>query len=95
MDDNYRGWAENNIVELGDGRIAMIIRADGLGDVLYYAESKDGGKTWPKFAVKSHIPNPGSKATLYSLGGDSVGAAAQSQSEGTSSAGAFGSASMA
>ncbi|MBL9153113.1 MAG: exo-alpha-sialidase, partial [Verrucomicrobiales bacterium] len=25
----YQGWAENNIVELLDGRIAMIIRADG------------------------------------------------------------------
>ena len=72
QDDHYQGWAENNIVELGDGRIAMIIRADGLGGVLYYAESKDGGKTWPEFAVKSDIPNPGSKATLYPLGGDTV-----------------------
>jgi hypothetical protein len=71
-DDTYYGWAENNIAELADGRIAMIIRADGLGGVLYYAESKDGGKTWPEFAVKSDIPNPGSKATLYPLGGDTV-----------------------
>lgn len=71
-DERYHGWAENNIVELADGRIAMIIRADRLGGVLYYAESKDGGKTWPEFAVKSAIPNPGSKATLYSLGGDNV-----------------------
>jgi hypothetical protein len=70
--DAYRGWAENNIAELGDGRIAMIIRADGLGGVLYSAESKDGGRTWPEFAVKSDIPNPGSKATLYPLGGDTV-----------------------
>ena len=70
--DTYYGWAENNIAELADGRIAMIIRADGLGGVLYYAESKDGGKTWPEFAVKSDIPNPGSKATLYPLGGDTV-----------------------
>ncbi len=63
-DDRYHGWAENNLAELGDGRIAMIIRADRLGGVLYYAESKDGGTTWPEFAVKSDIPNPGSKATL-------------------------------
>jgi len=70
--DRYFGWAENNIVELSDGRIAMIIRADNLGGVLYYAESKDGGKTWPEFATKSDIPNPGSKATLYPLGGDAV-----------------------
>jgi len=71
-DDRYHGWAENNIVELADGRIAMIIRGDRLGGVLYYAESKDGGKTWPEFATKTDIPNPGSKATLYSLGGDTV-----------------------
>lgn len=71
-DDLYHGWAENNIVELSDGRIAMIIRGDRLGGVLYYAESTDGGRTWPEFAKKTDIPNPGSKATLYSLGGDTV-----------------------
>lgn len=71
-DDNYHGWAENNIVELKDGTIAMIIRADRLGGVLYYAESKDGGQTWPSFARKTDIPNPGSKATLYGLGDNTV-----------------------
>lgn len=71
-DDLYFGWAENNIVELSDGRIVMIIRGDRLGGVLYAAESRDGGNTWPEFAVKTDIPNPGSKATLYSLGGDTV-----------------------
>lgn len=71
-DDHYHGWAENNIVELGDGRIAMIIRADRLGGVLHYAESADGGRTWPEFARKTGIPSPGSKATLYPLGGDAV-----------------------
>jgi len=70
--DRYFGWAENNLAELADGRIAMIIRGDRLGGVLYYAESTDGGKTWPEFAKKTDIPNPGSKATLYSLGGDTV-----------------------
>lgn len=70
--DDYRGWAENNIVELSHGRIAMIIRADRLGGVLFSAESPDGGRTWPEFASKSEIPNPGSKATLYHLGGDTV-----------------------
>ena len=68
----YQGWAENNVVELRDGRIAMIIRADSLGGVLYQAESTDGGLTWPALATKTGIPNPGSKATLYGLGGDSV-----------------------
>jgi len=73
VDDRYFGWAENNIVELSDNRIAMIIRADKLGGVLYYAESTDGGLTWPEFARKTDIPNPGSKATLYSLGGGAIG----------------------
>ncbi len=70
--DRYFGWAEPNIVELPGNRIAMIIRADGLGGVLYYAESRDGGRTWPDFATRSEIPNPGSKATMYSLGNETV-----------------------
>ncbi|HUT88534.1 MAG TPA: sialidase family protein [Thermoguttaceae bacterium] len=71
-DEDYHGWAENNVVELADGTIAMMIRADRLGGALYYAESKDGGRTWPEFARKTDVPNPGSKATLYALGGDRV-----------------------
>jgi hypothetical protein len=70
--DEYFGWAENNLAELSDGRIAMVIRADKLGGVLYYAESKDGGRTWPDRAVKTDIPNPGSKATLYMLPGGAI-----------------------
>ncbi|TWU11494.1 Sialidase precursor [Symmachiella macrocystis] len=70
--DKYRGWAENNIVELADGTISMLIRADKLGGVLYRTDSHDGGKTWPDFATKTDIPNPGSKATLYPLGGNRV-----------------------
>ena len=50
----------------------MIIRADRLGGVLYQAVSRDGGRTWPVFASVTDIPNPGSKATLYALGGDAV-----------------------
>lgn len=71
-DDRYHGWAENSLVELADGRVAMIIRADRMDGVLYYAESNDGGLTWPALATKTSIPNPGSKATLYGLGGDVV-----------------------
>lgn len=68
----YFGWAENDLFEHPDGRITMVIRADGLGGMLYKAESKDGGKTWPEFASLTPIPNPGSKTTLYNLGGDNV-----------------------
>ncbi len=71
-DDNYHGWAENNIVALSDGTIQMLIRGDRLGGVLYAAQSSDGGYTWPKFAHKTTIPNPGSKVTLYSLDNDVV-----------------------
>jgi predicted neuraminidase len=69
---HYFGWAENDLFEHPDGRITMVIRADGLGGVLYKAESKDGGLTWPEFASPTPIPNPGSKTTLYNLGGDTV-----------------------
>lgn len=50
----------------------MIIRTDRLGGVLFDAKSGDGGKTWPEFARKTDIPNPGSSATLHPLGGDAV-----------------------
>lgn len=39
---------------------------------LLLSRSTDEGKTWPSFARKTDIPNPGSKATLYGLGGDTV-----------------------
>ncbi len=70
--DRYFGWAENDLFEHPDGRITMVIRGDGLGGMLYKAESRDGGLTWPEFASVTPIPNPGSKTTLYNLGGDTV-----------------------
>jgi hypothetical protein len=71
-DERYHGWAENDLFERADGSIVMIIRGDRLGGVLYQAVSKDGGRTWPAYAGVTEIPNPGSKATLYALGGDAV-----------------------
>jgi predicted neuraminidase len=68
----YFGWAENDLFEHPDGSITMVIRADGLGGMLYKADSQDGGKTWPEWARLTPIPNPGSKTTLYNLGGDTV-----------------------
>ncbi len=70
--DRYFGWAENDLFEHPDGRITMVIRGDGLGGMLWKAESKDGGRTWPEFASTTPVPNPGSKTTLYNLGGDTV-----------------------
>jgi predicted neuraminidase len=58
-------WAENNVVELSDGSMVMLIRADGAG-VLYRSDSPDGGLTWgPPY--RSDIANPGSKIRLFKL----------------------------
>jgi predicted neuraminidase len=65
-DPYYHSWAEPTLAELSDGRIVMLIRADGTG-CLYRAESTDGGRTWPPFAKPTDLPNPGSKATLLAL----------------------------
>lgn len=60
-----RCWAENNVVELRDGRLVMLIRADGTG-YLWRSESKDRGRTWSD-PVQTEIPNPGSKFRLFRL----------------------------
>jgi len=58
-------WAENNVVELSDGSVAMLIRKDGTG-CLYRSDSTDRGRTWSP-AVPTEIPNPGSKFRLFRL----------------------------
>jgi len=60
-----RYWAENNVVELRDGRLVMLIRADGTGR-LWRSESADRGRTWSD-PVQTDIPNPGSKFRLFRL----------------------------
>jgi predicted neuraminidase len=59
------GWAENNVVELRDGRMVMLIRADGKGHLLR-SESQDRGRTWSP-PRRTDIPNPGSKFRLHRL----------------------------
>jgi len=59
------GWAENNVVELSDGRLVMLIRADGQGCLLR-SESSDRGRTWSA-PQRSDVGNPGSKFRLYRL----------------------------
>jgi len=57
----YFGWAENDLFEHPDGRITMVIRADGLGGIaLQSRKSKDGGKTWPR--VRQRHGDPESQA---------------------------------
>ncbi len=60
-----RYWAENNVVELRDGRLVMLIRGDGTG-CLWRSESVDRGRTWSE-PVRTEIPNPGSKFRLFRL----------------------------
>lgn len=58
------GWAENNVVELSDGRLVMLIRADR--GCLLRSESEDRGRTWSP-PENAGIPNPGSKFRLHRL----------------------------
>lgn len=60
-----KGWAEPNIVELSDGRLVMLIRADRTG-CLYRSESTDRGRTWTS-PEATDVPNPGSKFRLFRL----------------------------
>jgi predicted neuraminidase len=60
-----RYWAEANVVELRDGRLVMLNRADLTG-CLWRGESTDRGSTWSD-PVRTDIPNPGSKFRLFRL----------------------------
>ncbi|OGV70523.1 MAG: hypothetical protein A3K19_24690 [Lentisphaerae bacterium RIFOXYB12_FULL_65_16] len=60
-----RCWAEDNVVELRDGRLVMLMRADGTG-CLWRSESTDRGRIWSE-PVRTEIPNPGSKFRLFRL----------------------------
>jgi len=60
-----RYWAENNVVELRDGRMVMLHRIDASG-CLWRCESRDRGRTWTE-SVRTEIPNPGSKIRLFRL----------------------------
>ncbi len=62
---NGRRWAYGNVVELSDGQLTMLIRADGTG-CLWRSESSDRGWTWSE-AQPTDIPNPGSKFRLFQL----------------------------
>jgi predicted neuraminidase len=57
------GWLiEPKVVELSDGRIAMLIRSQRDG-WLWWSESGDGGETWSP-ATQTDCPNPSAKVKL-------------------------------
>ena len=58
-------WAENNVVELSDGRLVMLIRYDRTG-VIYRSDSLDRGRTWGP-SEPTDIPNGSSKFRLFRL----------------------------
>ena len=59
-------WSEPTVVELSDGRLAMLMRKDCSG-CLWYTESSDGGKTWSD-TIETNIPNPTNKPRLIKCG---------------------------
>ncbi|MEW6355028.1 MAG: sialidase family protein [Planctomycetota bacterium] len=59
------GWAENNVVELSDGTMVMLIRADGTGNLMR-SVSTDKGMTWSE-PLGVEIPNPSSKFRMHRL----------------------------
>lgn len=59
------GLLESTVVQLKDGRIVMLMRAE-YGGFLWRAESADNGRTWTK-AWQTEIPNPTSLAALIRL----------------------------
>lgn len=59
------GLLESTVVQLKDGRLVMLMRAE-YGGFLWRAESRDNGRTWSE-AWQTDIPNPTSLAALIRL----------------------------
>ena len=59
------GLLESTIVQLNDGRVVMLMRAE-YGGFLWRSESTDNGRTWSD-AWQTDIPNPTSLAALIRL----------------------------
>ena len=59
------GLLESTVIQLKDGRIVMLMRAE-YGGFLWRAESRDNGRTWTD-AWQTDIPNPTSLAALIRL----------------------------
>jgi len=63
--DRPLGLLEPTAIELDDGRIVMLMRAE-WGGYLWRSHSDDGGRTWSR-AEQTDIPNPSSLACLVRL----------------------------
>ncbi|MCB9767619.1 MAG: exo-alpha-sialidase [Candidatus Omnitrophica bacterium] len=65
IDNRPLGLLEPTCIQLKDGRIVMLMRAE-FGGFLWRAESSDNGRTWSE-AWRTDIPNPTSLASLIRL----------------------------
>jgi predicted neuraminidase len=65
IDNRPLGLLEPTCVQLRDGRIVMLMRAE-FGGYLWRSESSDNGRTWSD-AWQTDIPNPTSLANLIRL----------------------------
>lgn len=65
------GLLEPSMVQLKDGRVVMLMRAE-WGGFLWRSESADNGKTWSS-AIPTDIPNPTSLANLIRLPDGRIG----------------------
>jgi predicted neuraminidase len=65
IDNRPLGLLEPTCIQLKDGRIVMLIRAE-FGGFLWRAESTDNGRNWTD-AWQTDIPNPTSLASLIRL----------------------------
>ncbi|MCA9441857.1 MAG: exo-alpha-sialidase, partial [Candidatus Omnitrophica bacterium] len=65
IDNRPLGLLEPTCIQLKDGRIVMLMRAE-FGGFLWRAESSDNGRTWTE-AWRTDIPNPTSLASLIRL----------------------------
>lgn len=63
--DRPLGLLEETLIELRDGRLSMLMRAE-WGGFLWRSDSRDGGRTWCA-AYPTDIPNPSSLARLIRL----------------------------
>lgn len=59
------GLLEPSIIELKDGRLVMLLRAEWSG-WLWRSESRDGGRNWSP-AIQTDIPNPGTLAQMIRI----------------------------
>ncbi|MBX7255382.1 MAG: glycoside hydrolase [Candidatus Hydrogenedentes bacterium] len=73
IDNRPLGLHEPRLVQLGSGRVLMLMRANFDGH-LWQAHSDDNGRTWSE-ATQMSIPNPSAKVWVGQIGDGRIGLA--------------------